>query len=82
MSYISDDEWKEIAKDNIDKHLGDVVEELDPQASEEEIEAQRIAVQEQAYVLAHDAMMKEGCSPETASRIARQISKEYGTWPQ
>ena len=81
MSYISDNEWKEIAKDNIDKHLGDVVDELDPQATEMEMEAQRVAVQEQAYVLAHNVMIKEGCPEETAARIARQLSKEYGTWP-
>ncbi len=71
-------EWEEIAKENIDLHLGDVVEELDPEANEEERLAQRDHVQENAYVLAYDAMIEAGAIPETAARIARRLSKEYG----
>lgn len=78
LAQSMDADWEEIAKEGIDNHLGDVVEDLDPEATEEEREAHRVKVQEEAYVLALEAMTKEGCIQETAARIARRLSKEYG----
>lgn len=76
---LTEQEWEEIAKENIDLHLADVVEEeLDPEATEEDRAAHKVRVQEEAYVLAHDAMISKGCGEATASRIAKSVSLEYG----
>lgn len=76
--HLTKHEMEEIAKEAIDRHLGDVVDDLEPDASEEEREAQLVRVQEEAYVLAHDALTSVGVPNDQASSLAKAVSKEYG----
>lgn len=57
---------KQIARDNVERHLGDVCDaDDDPDTIREEI-----------YVLAFDAVFDAGASAEAARRVAEAIAQE------
>jgi hypothetical protein len=60
------DEFEQAARDNIDRHLGDV---CDPDDDPSVIE-------DNVYVLAHDAVVDAGASMEVARLVATKISRE------
>lgn len=64
---MTKERMQEIARGNIDKHIGDVIE--DPEDKE--------TVYEEAYTLGLDALVDAGVSLETARPIAHEIANSY-----
>jgi hypothetical protein len=62
---MTHDQMVEMARGNIERHLGDVVEEGMPPE----------AIFEEAYVLAFDALADAGVEHSTARGVAQEVSK-------
>ena len=61
------DVLRQLARDNINRHLGDVCD------SDDDPEV----IADNVYVLAFDAIHDAGASAEVARRVAEEISKEF-----
>lgn len=70
---LTQEELHEIARGAIERNLGDVVTEEDHELSQESL-ADRIY--DEAFVLAHDALLDRGIEPEMASYIAQQEAQK------
>ncbi len=62
----TDDQLREIARGGIERHLGDVV---DEDHSPDDI-------YDEAYTLAHDALIAAGVDYDTARRVSQQVAME------
>lgn len=60
---MNENKLYDIARGNIERHLGDVADED--------------SMYDEAYTLAHDALIGAGVEPRTASRIAQDIATSY-----
>lgn len=65
---LYDERLKQIARENIERHLGDVFEEGSPAEF----------VRESAYTLGVDALVDAGFNQEEAAAIATAITNEMG----
>lgn len=70
---ITEEEMHEIARGAIERHLGDVVAE---DCEELSVEALADRIYDEAFVLAHDALMDKGIDARTASKIAQQEAQK------
>ncbi len=62
-----EDEWYSAARDNVDRHLGDVA---DPDMDIE-------AIKQEVWQLAYDGAMNQGAAPGYAEIIAKELSNEF-----
>jgi hypothetical protein len=68
---MTDDRLREIARGNIERHLGDVV------ADYENEEAAADAIYDEAYTLGFDALADAGIPHDKARKIADEIARCY-----
>lgn len=68
---MNEDQLREIARGNIERHLGDVA------ADYESEEAAADAIYDEAYTLGFDALHDAGIDDATARRVAAEVARCY-----
>lgn len=63
---MTDEQWLEIARGHVERHLGDVVDSEDPDS-----------IYEEALILAHDALLDGGCENPKAMELATTIALSF-----
>jgi hypothetical protein len=67
---MTENEMRDVARGNIERHLGDVCD------GEESVDA----IYDEAYTLGFDALHDAGVDDKTAGRIARKVARTFA-WP-
>lgn len=65
------EEWREIARGNIERHIGDVAAEYETE------EAAADAIYDEAYTLAIDSLIDAGCPSDLAMSVAKEVAQCY-----